>query len=719
MENRVKTLDPERKESTADELFERVREFENSEQVTRPAREKSELCRDYFDDKQLTEEQEKALKARGQPVVVFNEIKPKVRTMLGLEKQTRKDPRAFPRNPDDEDAARAATDAIRFVCDSARWDDKRSKAAKNLAIEGTAIVMVGAKGVKGGIDPDIRQIPWDRFYADAHSSEDDYSDAAFKGTVVWMDLEDAVARYPDAKAALTSTWQDSRTVETYDDKPKWNLWADYKRKRVRLCEHYYNDGGWKFCIFTQGGFVVEPQDSPYLDEDGKPECPIHAISLYVDRDNNRYGEVQSMLSPQDEINKRRSKALHLTNSRQIRVSPSVAVDPNQVRTELSRADGVFIGEPGDVEILGTNDMAMGNLNLMQDAREHIHRTGANNALAGKDTSNQSGRAIVAQQQGGMTEAADFLDAIRRLSLSVYNAVWNRVRQYWKAERWLRVTDNENNVRFVGLNRPVTALQAMAKQMGVEKDQLPQLQQAAQQGDQQAAMVLQQLQAFAQDPRSQQVVAMENNVTQLDVDIIVDEGIDTPTAQAEQFDVLAKMMPALGPLGQSPEVLKMLIQASSLRDKQQLLETLDKAMQQPQADPQQALAMQAQAAQQQAQFEGEIEIEKAKIGAAADIEVAKIKAGADSEIKSQQLLADSALSEKKAMLDHEAKVRVANATGQAQADKEKADKEDQQSQAQLAIMAQLAQAIADMNKPRTRTPIRDENGLIVGVQDVAA
>ena len=125
------------------------------------------------------------------------------------------------------------------------------------------------------------------------------------------------------------------------------MWADYKRRRVRVCEHYYRDGeGWKFCIFTKGGFVVAPQASPYLGEDDQPECPIKAVSLYVDRDNNRYGEVRTMIGPQDEINKRRSKALHLINQRQVRVSPAVANDPNEVRKELARPDGVFVGVCG-------------------------------------------------------------------------------------------------------------------------------------------------------------------------------------------------------------------------------------------------------------------------------------------------------------------------------------------------------------------------------------
>lgn len=627
-----------------DDLATYVRAFENAEDVTRAARAKSEKCQDYFDDKQITADEEAELTKRGQPTVVFNEIKPKIKTMLGLEKQTRKDPRAFPRNPDDEDAAQAATDAIRFVCEDSRWDDRRSSAAKDLTIKGTGAVFVGVKKGRSGIDPEIRKLAWDRFYADPHSSDDDFEDAAFLGTVIWMDVEDAKRAYPDAKDEIEATWMSARNDDTYDDKPKHNHWADYTRKRVRMCEHYYRDDGvWKYCIFTKGGFLVEPTESPYQGEDGEPECPIKAISLYIDRDNNRYGEVQAMLSPQDEINKRRSKSLHLVNTRQIRVSPSVAMDPAKVRKELARPDGVFIGEQGDVEVLETNDMAMGNLNLMQDAREHIHRTGANSALAGKDTESQSGRAIIAQQQGGMTEAADFLDCIRRLSMAVYRSVWCRVRQHWKEERWIRVTDNDKNVKFVGLNRQVTlgdaikdaaegkgaALQMLAKL----SPELAQALQAAVQGDEQAGALVAQV---MQGPKAQMPIGVENSVGELDVDILVDEGIDTPTIAAEQFDTIVKTIPAFASLMESQApmaqaLLKVVVQSSQLRDKDKLLEILEpKEGQAAGPSPEEMMQAQVQAAQQQMQFEAEIETQKAQIKSESDQEVAKIKAMTDIE-----------------------------------------------------------------------------------------
>lgn len=690
-------------------LEQMVREFEAAEDATADSRKLAERDADYFHEKQWTAEEKAALEKRGQPAVTFNRIKRKVNSLQGLEKQTRKDPKAFPRNPDDEEAARAATDALRFVCEDTRWDDKRSECALELAVQGTCAVMVGVRQTKQGVDPDVKRIAWDRFYYDPHSCEFDFSDAKFLGVVVWMDLDDALATYPDAKDVLTDTWKQSQGSDTYDDRPKWQMWADHKRRRVRVCEHYYREGeAWKFCIFTRGGFVVEPQDSPYQGEDGQPECPIKAVSLYVDRDNNRYGEVRTMIGPQDEINKRRSKALHLINQRQVRVSPVVSDDPNSIRKELARPDGIIVGEAGDVEILPTNDMAAANLQLLQEAKAEIDLLGPNAALAGKNEAQMSGRAIMAQQQGGMVESATYLDRIKTLSLAVYRSVWCRVRQFWKEERWVRVTDNEMNVRFVGLNRPVTALQAMAKQMGVTKENL----------QSQPPEVQQQLQIIASDPRAQQVVGYENNVTELDVDIIIDEGIDTPTVQAEQFDTLVKMLPVLGPAAGAPEVLKLVIQASQLRDKDKLLELFEpKEGAQPQPSPEEMMAMQAQQAQQAAQFEGQIEIEKAQIKAQSDIEVAKIKAEADLVIKQQSAEVDAALAERKMLLEHEVKARVADATGQAERDMETAAQANADKEAQMAIMAQLAQVLADMNRPKTKVPVRDENGFIVAVQEV--
>jgi hypothetical protein len=135
--------------------------------------------------------------------------------------------------------------------------------------------------------------------------------------------------------------------------------------------------------------------------------------------------------------------------------------------------------------------------------------------------------------------------------------WMAAREYWTGERWLRVTDDLGELRWVGLNHPVTLGEQMTKQI-------------AQMPEQQRQAAMQQLQQAAANPQMQmqlqQVVDIENDITDLDVDITVAEGIDVPAMAAENFQTLvqlAGLQPGLIP----PEVL---IAASSLRDKDQLL-----------------------------------------------------------------------------------------------------------------------------------------------------
>ncbi len=560
--------------------------FEEAENVTYEERKRNERDRDYYDGKQLTDAERAALTNRGQPPVVYNRIRRKINYLLGMERQSRKDPKAFPRNPNDEDAAKAATDAIRFVCDKESWDDKRSEGWESILVEGTGAIMVGAKQSREGIDPALTNIPWDRLFYDPHSRRADFSDAAYMGIVTWYDVEDAKTRWQDSEDALVQTIDAAKFTETYDDRPKWKLWADPSRRRVRVIEIFYKQQGiWLTCTLTEKGHLVAPAVSPYLDSEGQPENPIKAASLYIDRDNNRYGDVRDMIDPQDEINKRRSKGLHLISQRQARVGNNAVMSPERIKKELAKPDGVVHGD--DIEILNTNDMAAQNLNLLQEAKSEIDLQGANSALQGKNENDMSGRAILAQQQGGLVEVALHMDRLRQLTIDVYEAIWSRIRQFWTEERWVRVTDDGRNVRFVGINQPVTAADMLMEQ--IQSDEAAQAKIASDPGAQQR------LQAFLQDPQASQVVSMRNVPSEIDIDIVIDEGMDTPTVQAEQFDTLTKVLPGL--INLPPMYAKMLIQASSLRDKEQILESLeDQQAPNPMAEQQAQIAMQSEVAE---------------------------------------------------------------------------------------------------------------------------
>jgi len=528
--------------------------FEASEEATVDARAASELDRDYYDGIQWTQKEKEILTKRGQPCITINRIRTKINFVKGAEIQLRTRPRGFPRNPDDEEAANAFTDAIRFVCDNNKYDRTRSKNRENIAIEGTGAALVGVKPKGDELEIFIKRFAWDRFFADPHSAEDDFADAIYMGGVIWMDKSQAKEKYPKGAEAIELSINENDVDETFSDKPKSQVWSDPKRKRIRVVEIYYIEKEkWFTAIFTKGGFLVEAKLVPYLDEDGNTENPLIAQSLYVDRNNNRSGLVRDMRSPQDEVNKRRSKSLHLLSVRQSRITKGSGVNAEEVQKQLAKPDGVVeTHRSDDFEILPTGDMAAGHLALMQEAKGEIDNVGPSASLQGKQQQALSGRALIAEQQGGMVEIAPFLDAGRHMDLRVYEAVKNRISQYWTEEKWIRVTDDDNNAKFAVLNRPITAGEAFISELEAQGVEGQELADAATQA--------------AQDPRANEVVGIENNAAETPIDIIIEEAPNIPTIQQEEFESLVK----LAPLGMP---LDLIVESSSLRNKDAILKRL--------------------------------------------------------------------------------------------------------------------------------------------------
>ena len=108
-----------------------------AEDTTASSRKISEKSRDYYDSKQYTAAEEEALKRRKQAVVVINRVKPKMDSLMGMEKGAKTTAKAYPRTPKHEKAADAATESVRFVLQDNFFDQVRSAAWENMIIEGT------------------------------------------------------------------------------------------------------------------------------------------------------------------------------------------------------------------------------------------------------------------------------------------------------------------------------------------------------------------------------------------------------------------------------------------------------------------------------------------------------------------------------------------------------------------------------------------------------
>lgn len=548
-----------------DHLTMLVQWFEEAEDATRRARELSERDRDYhdnFDDSQWTSGDKATLNQRLQPIVTSNYIKRKVSTLCGGERRMRSDPKAFPRNPQDEQTAGAATDVLRYISDENKFNTIRSRVYENMLVEGYGGVDVVVEQLPDGDNRVVfKPVAWERLVYDPHSTMNDFSDATYKGIVIWKDAK------KDQQDVLGETIRNSGS-ETFDDKPR-SSWVDSKRKRVRVVQMHYlwdaDDGQgeqWWVATYTKAGFVEQPVVSPYVDKYGRSVCSLIMRAAYVDRENNRFGAVRDWVSTQEEINKRRSKMLHLLSVRQTFGNKTAIQDVGKAKSELAKPNGHIEINGGavfgqDFGMIPTGDMVNGHADLLQLAINEMQASGPNAAMAGKAPGQQSGRALEAQMQAGSVEMEPLADQLRQWTREVYEASWLRARQFWTSEKWVRVTDDDRKVKFVGLNKQVTV-----------QDKL------AQMGDEMRAQWLLQRQIQPNDPRLMEVVEVENDISGLDVDIVVEEGPDISTLQSEQFEIVSELARSGVPMKSGkPIPLESLIELSSLRNKDKFLKSL--------------------------------------------------------------------------------------------------------------------------------------------------
>ena len=514
---------------------------ENAASLTETARELSERDRDYYDSHQLTAEEQATLKRRKQPIVIINRIRRKIDAMIGIEQRGRVDPKAYPRNPGDEQAAELATKALRFVEETERIDVKRSSSFENLLVEGYGGVEICVEPKRGQLEISVKRLRWEEIFFDPFSREKDFSDASYLGVMKWMSIERArewVGRFyqGDDIDEMLDGGEDGETGETYGDRPAGEQfeWTDIRQRRVRVAQVYYlKDGTWHLSIYNGKGIFWEGV-SPYNDEYGQPGCPIKLMTAYIDRDNNRYGLVRDMIYPQDEINKRRSKLLHSLNSRQTMGIKGAVSSVAAMKRELAAPDGHIeinaevMEEATRVgmrpfEVLQNQDQTAGQFNLLTEAKSEIDMLGPNASLLGQLGGSQSGRAIMAQQQAGLAELAPIYDSLRDWTERVYRQVWAAIKQFWDGPRWIRVTDDQASQMFIGVNQPMMT------------------------------------------PAGPQVM---NQVAMIDVDIIVDQAPDYASLRAEQFQMLGELAQSGVPI--PPQAI---IEASDLRDKDKIIQAM--------------------------------------------------------------------------------------------------------------------------------------------------
>lgn len=464
---------------------------------------------DIYDGDQWSEEDKAALEERGQLPQVFNRVKPTVDWIIGTEKRTRVDYRVLPRGPEDANGAETKTKLLKYIADVNRQGFSRSRAFADTVKSGVGWIEVGIR-----TDPTEEPIfvgyeDWRNVWYDPLSVELDLSDARFLFREKWVDLDVACAMFPDRSIELREASRtgdtfyyesDSLSIEDVDsERDAWEQGIGYGdtfnggRSRIRLTECWYRmparvqilkgdalgtlDGA-TFddtdqdhvdmvsaghastydairmqvrCMIFCDDTVLQDSISPYRHQ----RFPLIPIWGYRKKRNNApYGNVRNLKDPQDDLNKRRSKALFILSTNQVVADEDAVDDWDEVAEEVARPDGIVKKKKGsDFLIRNERDLAEEHIMLMDQDAKYIESTGGvTDEQMGRQTNATSGKAIQARQEQGHAVTSELYDNLR-LAIQLCGEIeLSLIEQYYTDAKVVRITGDRGNMEFVSINQ---------------------------------------------------------------------------------------------------------------------------------------------------------------------------------------------------------------------------------------------------------------------------
>lgn len=529
----------------------------------------------FVEGDQWIAEEIKEIESRGQAPIVENEIKPILDRIIGQYKRQKTRIGVRGRNlGEDEDRSNIITDLMLHAQQNTDYEFEEG----DMVYDGNACGF-GIFEVKIGFN-DLMEAEIDMeandalsFYPDPNSRAYDWNkDAEFLSRVKWVSVEEAKKLYPSKKKALQAIIN-LDPVQNETSNFKRDSYFDDKTERVRLVEQWYktkemrkrvilSDGSnedvtdWtekrikdhlkanegsslvsqveitmKMGVFSSD-VLLEHTDSPYTHK----LYPFVPYFIYRKKDGEPYSMVRMLIDPQTEINKRRSKALHLLSTNQIVFEQGSIKDKDELAREMNKPDGqIEYHKKGDApQILKNVEVATTQITLLAESKQAITRiSGVGEDSLNRATEIRSGVGLQRKQaQTDIILLGKIFDNLRRSRKMIGRLMYELIKQYYTEEKAFQITDDLGKAKTFKLTS----------------------------GD----------------------IEIIKEGT---YDIIIEEMPDTTTIQDEQFRMTTDILRSLNlPPNYAMAMLPMVIQLSQIRNKDAILEQVAQLSQPPPEHP---------------------------------------------------------------------------------------------------------------------------------------
>jgi len=464
----------------------------------------------FYDNEQWSFEDSETLRNRGQVPLVYNVISPSIDWITGTEKRSRTEYKILARRSEDEPAAERKTQLMKYISDVNRTEFEKSKAFEDA-------IKVGIGWLEDGVDYDresepiyTRYVDWRAMLWDSAAVAGDLSDARYMFRSRWIDLDVALAAFPE-RAAILKQSRDIPLGAFYNENPPvgdlpmdereaYNSYGDpiffgdteAPRQRIRMIEGWiklpvkaFKMAGGEFngeiyddyspahreavnngesrliqrvvmrlhmAVFTAAGMIwFSP--SPYR-HNRFPFTPIFAHRRGAD--GQPYGLIRRLKDIQSDINKRMSKAQFILSTNKVIMDTNALPDGmsmEQFMEEAARPDAVLFKKPGtEIALNVDRDLAPAHLDIMSRDISMIQQTsGVTDELLGRRTNAVSGIAIQSRQEQGSLATAKYFDNLI-LSMQVRGEkVLSLIEQFMSEQKQFRITNSQGKPEYVSIN----------------------------------------------------------------------------------------------------------------------------------------------------------------------------------------------------------------------------------------------------------------------------
>ncbi|MEO8021080.1 hypothetical protein [Polaromonas sp.] len=473
---------------------------------------------DYYDHLHWRPEDAEVLIERGQAPVVFNEARQSIDWIIGTEKRMRKDYKVLPREEGDEDAAEVKTKVIKYTDDVNMTQHQRSQAFGQTAKAGLSWLEEGVNPdpedelIYSGIED------WRNVFRDSRSRKPDMDDARYLFRRKVTDLDYAIALLPKQAEYLrngaraygendgdTDIWYlgerltNASEGDWLDSSSRFGDRAAYvkrdgfydsgRRQSVELLECWYRVPE-SVDVFADGdlrGKVMDIKNPEHVAAkkagarlystvkmrmrvmiatkeiclwDG-PSPFKHQKFLLVPiwgyrraRDGQVYGPMRGMRDIQDDLNKRRSKALFALSTNRIIMDKGAVEDIEELRDEAARPDGIIEKAANKkLEFQKNTHDFQGNLLLAQEDSQLLRNAGGvTNENLGRNTQAQSGIAIERKQdQGSLTTSGLFDNYMLAIKLAGQLRL-SHIEQFYTQAKAVRILGEDKPVEWLKINQ---------------------------------------------------------------------------------------------------------------------------------------------------------------------------------------------------------------------------------------------------------------------------